>query len=372
MSRKALTPTNVPALASAPSTPAIVTGDLYFDTTLGSLRTYNGTSWVSGSGSGTVTSITAGTGLSGGTITTSGTIAIDSTVATLTGTQTLTNKTLTFPIIDNIRIGYTTTVTAAGTTTLTATSNRLQFFTGTSTQTLVLPVTSTLALGVQYSVHNNSTGAVTVQSSGLNTIATVAANTSYLFTCILISGTTAASWDADFTGSTAITGTGSNVLSISPTLTGTPLSTTAAVDTNTTQIATTAFVLGQASGSNPLALGSVAQGTSFRYSRQDHVHPTTGLGLTSGTLAQFAATTSAQLAGVISDETGSGSLVFGTSPTVATPTLTLSTTTSTTAGRIAWDNTNDQIVIGDGTVTKRFSAVDDGIQFVPSLLLGGM
>ena len=44
---------------------------------------------------GTVTSITAGTGLSGGTITSSGTIAIDSTVVTLTGTQTLTNKTVT-------------------------------------------------------------------------------------------------------------------------------------------------------------------------------------------------------------------------------------------------------------------------------------
>ena len=45
-------------------------------------------------GSGTVTSITAGTGLTGGTITSSGTIAIDSTVATLTGTQSLQNKTL--------------------------------------------------------------------------------------------------------------------------------------------------------------------------------------------------------------------------------------------------------------------------------------
>jgi hypothetical protein len=49
---------------------------------------------------GSVTSITAGTGLSGGTITTTGTIAIDSTVATLTGTQTLTNKTLTSPTIN--------------------------------------------------------------------------------------------------------------------------------------------------------------------------------------------------------------------------------------------------------------------------------
>jgi len=42
---------------------------------------------------------------------------------------------------------------------------------------------------------------------------------------------------------------------------------------------------------------------------------------TTGTLAQFAATTSAQLAGVVSDETGSGALVFATSPTLVTPAL---------------------------------------------------
>jgi hypothetical protein len=41
-----------------------------------------------------------------------------------------------------------------------------------------------------------------------------------------------------------------------------------------------------------------------------------------GTLAGHAATTSAQLRGVISDETGSGSLVFGTSPTISSPTIT--------------------------------------------------
>lgn len=50
--------------------------------------------------------------------------------------------------------------------------------------------------------------------------------------------------------------------------------------------------------------------------------PTSGTGaVIGGTLAQFAATTSAQLAGVISDETGSGALVFGTSPTLVTPNL---------------------------------------------------
>ena len=47
----------------------------------------------------------------------------------------------------------------------------------------------------------------------------------------------------------------------------------------------------------------------------------TGLATTAGTLAQFGATTSAQLAGVISDETGSGALVFATSPTLTTPIL---------------------------------------------------
>lgn len=38
-------------------------------------------------------------------------------------------------------------------------------------------------------------------------------------------------------------------------------------------------------------------------------------------LSVFAATTSLQLRGVISDETGTGALVFGTSPTIVTPTI---------------------------------------------------
>jgi len=45
-------------------------------------------------------------------------------------------------------------------------------------------------------------------------------------------------------------------------------------------------------------------------------------------LSQFAATTSAQLAGVISNETGTGLLVFNASPTLTTPTLGVATATS--------------------------------------------
>jgi hypothetical protein len=48
----------------------------------------------------------------------------------------------------------------------------------------------------------------------------------------------------------------------------------------------------------------------------------------SGNLSQFASTTSAQLLAMIPDETGSGSLVFATSPTLVTPVIGLATGTS--------------------------------------------
>lgn len=56
-------------------------------------------------------------------------------------------------------------------------------------------------------------------------------------------------------------------------------------------------------------------------------------------LAFFAATTSAQLAGVVSDETGSGVLVFGTSPTIATPMITgLASFSSAATQGICWNS----------------------------------
>ena len=72
------------------------------------------------------------------------------------------------------------------------------------------------------------------------------------------------------TGVTASTGTGNNVLSASPTFTGTPLSTTAASATNTTQIATTAFAYGTlsnaANGYTKLANGLIIQWGSLAMS----------------------------------------------------------------------------------------------------------
>jgi hypothetical protein len=64
-----------------------------------SLEVYDGSAWVGATGD--ITALTAGTGIS---ITSATgpipTVAIDSTVATLTGSQTLTNKTLTTPAIN--------------------------------------------------------------------------------------------------------------------------------------------------------------------------------------------------------------------------------------------------------------------------------
>lgn len=72
----------------------------------------------------------------------------------------------------------------------------------------------------------------------------------------------------------ALGGEGTFAVLSSPTFTGTPAAPTAAADTNTTQIATTAFVIGQASSTSPAMDGSVAVGTSLKYARADHVHPT--------------------------------------------------------------------------------------------------
>lgn len=155
-------------------------------------------------------------------------------VVTTTGTQTLTNKTLTTPVINGIATGtgvsstptasiiplydanknlsanavipgFTTTATAAGTTALTISSTETQVFTGSTTQTVTLPTTS-VAAGAQYTIVNNSTGLVTVQSSGANTIVILAASTSAIFTAVVATPTTAANWTVAYLGDVVASG----------------------------------------------------------------------------------------------------------------------------------------------------------------------
>ena len=66
---------------------------------------------------------------------------------------------------------------------------------------------------------------------------------------------------------------------------------------------------------------TIGSGLSFAAGTLSNTGPGSGDALVANPLSQFAATTSAQLAGVISDETGTGALVFANSPTLVTPAL---------------------------------------------------
>ena len=175
--------------------PTLASGEWGYETDTGKIKICNGsTAWSSLSyfgGTGTVTSITAGTGLSGGTITTSGTVSIDTAttvdvstaqtltnktisasnntltgVATETGTQTLTNKTLTDPKINlaiNAQTGTTYTFVLADNGKVVTASNA-------SAITVTIPPASSVAYatGAQLNIIQKGAGQVTfAQGSGV-------------------------------------------------------------------------------------------------------------------------------------------------------------------------------------------------------------
>ena len=188
---------------------------------------------------------------------------------TFTGTNTFSGATLSFgtsTAASTINIG-----TGA---TLTATTKAINI--GTNG---VAGSTTNIAIG-------STTGTSTTTLNGSTVGATAAAdtNTTALATTAFVVGQAGSA--TPLVNGTAAVGTSlryarqdhvhptdtSRAALASPTFTGTPLSTTAAADTNTTQIATTAFVVGQASSSTPAATGTAAVGTSLKYARADHVH----------------------------------------------------------------------------------------------------
>jgi len=155
--------------------PVLAAGEQGYETDTGKLKIGNGsTAWNSLSyaitgAAGTVTSITAGTGLSGGTITSTGTIAIDATVATLTGTQTFTNKTLTDPKINLAFDAETASYTA-----VLANNGQVVTMDVGSANTFSIPTNASVAfpIGTQINVLQIGTGQTTIQAvtSGTTTV----------------------------------------------------------------------------------------------------------------------------------------------------------------------------------------------------------
>lgn len=155
--------------------PTLANGEWGFESDTNKAKIGTGsTAWNSLSyfgGTGTVTSITAGTGLSGGTITSTGTIAIDSTVATLTGSQTLTNKTLTSPTLTNAVITQallTPTFSAnAYTLVLGDQGDILLASNGSTAGTINIPTNASVAFptGTQITIIQTGSGQLTIQAA---------------------------------------------------------------------------------------------------------------------------------------------------------------------------------------------------------------
>jgi len=140
----------------------------------------------------------------------------------------------------------------------------------------------------------------------------------------------------------AVTGTGSVVLQSSPTLT------TPNLDTPSTLVLTNATgtpaSLGLANATGTPASITLTNGTGLPIS--------TGVsGLATGIATFLGTPSSANLKAAVTDETGSGALVFATSPALVTPTLGAATATtiafSPTTGGIIGTNTNDNASSGN-------------------------
>ena len=124
---------------------------------------------------GSVTSITAGTGLSGGTITTTGTIAIDATVATLTGTQTMTNKTLTSPVINTAKttIGFNA---QTGTTYSLVIADQDKLVTLSNAGAITVTITNgVFSAGQSINLQQIGAGQVTIQGDGTTVLTSTGA-----------------------------------------------------------------------------------------------------------------------------------------------------------------------------------------------------
>lgn len=112
---------------------------------------------------------------------------------------------------------------------------------------------------------------------------------------------------------------------VSPAFTGTPTAPTPAVDDNSVKVATTAYVIGQAGTLPPLMDSLATVGSSTRYSKQDHIHPSDTSRAAVTALQAWLSYTAGMINGTFQVSASASALTIavkslaGTDPTAADP-----------------------------------------------------